>query len=108
MKKFNLTISEVLMQVFRNDSIEELEAEYKDGKIILDYNDLHDIYIQSSSDEIVFPIVKEDNLKLMEILSKDIIVEADTLEEAIHIGYDKYFSEEIILDESDFKEYKIL
>jgi hypothetical protein len=46
-------------------------------------------------------------IELTEILSKTIEVEADTADEAITLVNEKYQSEEIILDESNFIEYKV-
>jgi len=51
--------------------------------------------------------MKTFKIELMEVLSKTIEVEADTADEAMTLVNKKYQSEEIILDESNFIEYKV-
>lgn len=46
-------------------------------------------------------------VEIEEILQRIVIVEADSKEEAIRIVKEKYRNEEIVLDESDFKEVNI-
>lgn len=46
-------------------------------------------------------------IELTEILSKTIEVEADTADDAIALVNEKYKSEEIIIDESNFIEYRV-
>lgn len=48
--------------------------------------------------------MKQFEIEIEEILQRDIKVEADSKEEAIRIVKEKYRNEEIVLDESDFKE----
>lgn len=46
-------------------------------------------------------------VEIEEILQRIVTVEADSKEEAIRIVKEKYRNEEIVLDESDFKEVNI-
>lgn len=47
-------------------------------------------------------------IEITEILQKEIEVEAENIESAIQIANEKYKSEEIVLDYSDFIEFKIV
>jgi len=46
-------------------------------------------------------------IEITEILKKEIEIEAENIDNAIQIITEKYKSEEIVLDSSDFVEYKI-
>jgi hypothetical protein len=51
--------------------------------------------------------MKTFKIEISETLSRVIEIEADTVDDAISIVNEKYKSEEIILDESDYIEYEI-
>ena len=46
-------------------------------------------------------------IEITEILKKEIEIEAENIDNSIQIITEKYKSEEIVLDSSDFVEYKI-
>ena len=47
-------------------------------------------------------------VQIIEVSNKVVEIEADNIENAIQIITDKYKSEEIVLDSSDFVDYKIV
>ncbi len=47
-------------------------------------------------------------VQIIEVSNKVVEIEADNVENAIQIITEKYKSEEIVLDSSDFVEYKIV
>ena len=46
-------------------------------------------------------------IEITEILRREVEIEAENIDSAIQIITEKYKSEEIVLDSSDFVEYKI-
>ncbi|MEI6554104.1 MAG: DpnD/PcfM family protein [Paludibacter sp.] len=46
-------------------------------------------------------------IEITEILRREVEIEAENIDSAIQIINEKYKSEEIVLDSSDFVEYKI-
>lgn len=51
--------------------------------------------------------MKTFKIEISETLSRVIEIEANSVDDAINIVVEKYKSEEIILDESDYIEYEI-
>lgn len=47
-------------------------------------------------------------IEITEVLRREVEIEADNIENAIQIITEKYKSEEIVLDSSDFVDYKIV
>ena len=47
-------------------------------------------------------------IEITEILRREVEIEAENIDSAIQIITEKYKSEEIVLDSSDFVEYKIV